>query len=176
MDDKKIWQSYTKTVSRPSRKKPLTPPMSLAALATETPKKREVKKRFPTALPSMARGSGANPSTKPAVKETRFDRRFEKRLRLGDLDIEAALDLHGMTQMEAHAALDRFVAAQVRTGRRIVLIITGKGRLGQSVLRHSVPAWLQTLEDAPSILALRPAAPKHGNAGAYYLILRRTKG
>ena len=102
-------------------------------------------------------------------------RRAEKELRQGEIEIEARIDLHGMTQAKAYAALARFMAVQVKNRRRKLLVITGKGREGQGVLRQNLRDWLRSLPEAPSLLALRPAAPKHGGDGAFYVVLRRDK-
>ena len=104
-----------------------------------------------------------------------IDRANAERLKRGLHRIEARLDLHGMTQAEAHGALSAFIAASRTAGRRCVLVITGRG-LGQSgpgVLKGSVPRWLEEPELRRHILAIAPAQPQHGGPGASYLLLRR---
>jgi len=102
-----------------------------------------------------------------------LDRRVEKNIRQGDIALEARIDLHGMTQSEAYDALARFMAKQVKAGRRNLLVITGKGRGNAGVLKTNLPMWLQSLPEASAILTLRPAAPKHGGDGAFYVVLRK---
>ncbi|HZT51901.1 MAG TPA: Smr/MutS family protein [Stellaceae bacterium] len=104
-----------------------------------------------------------------------LDKRSAQRLRRGEMPIEARLDLHGMTQDEAHRALERFIPAQREAGRRAVLIITGKGTGGDGVLRRSVPRWLAEARCRPHVLATAPARPQHGGDGALYVLLRRTR-
>jgi len=89
------------------------------------------------------------------------------------IKIDARIDLHGMTQAEAHGALAHFMASTAKAGCRNLLIITGKGRGGEGVLRTNLPRWLESLPEAGSVLALRPAAPKHGGDGAFYLLLKK---
>jgi DNA-nicking Smr family endonuclease len=104
-----------------------------------------------------------------------IDRANAERLKRGLHKIEARLDLHGMTQAEAHGALFAFIAASRAVGRRCVLVITGRG-LGQSgpgVLKSSVPRWLEEPELRRHILAIAPAQAQHGGPGATYLLLRR---
>ncbi len=104
-----------------------------------------------------------------------IDRASAERLKRGLHRIEARLDLHGMTQAEAHGALSVFVAASRAAGRRCVLVITGRG-LGQNgpgVLKSSVPRWLEEPELRRHILAIASAQPHHGGSGATYLLLRR---
>jgi DNA-nicking Smr family endonuclease len=100
-----------------------------------------------------------------------LDRRSAERLRRGERRIEARLDLHGMTQDEAHQALLTFLARSVAAGRRCVLVITGKG----GVLRSAVPRWLNERPNRPHLLAFMPAQAKDGGAGALYLLLRRAR-
>ena len=102
-----------------------------------------------------------------------LERNREKALRQGDVEIEARLDLHGMTQAEAFDALTTFMHRQVAAGKRHLLIITGKGKDGMGVLRQNLGGWLRQLPEASAILAVRPAAPKHGGEGAVYVLLRR---
>jgi DNA-nicking Smr family endonuclease len=104
-----------------------------------------------------------------------IDRANAERLKRGRHRIEARLDLHGMTQADAHGALSAFITASCATGRRCVLVITGRG-LGQSgpgILKSSVPRWLEEPELRQHILAIAPAQPQHGGPGATYLLLRR---
>ena len=56
-----------------------------------------------------------------------LDKRTQMRLKRGQLVIEARLDLHGMTQSEAHERMRRFLETSRDSGYRTVLVITGKG-------------------------------------------------
>lgn len=106
-----------------------------------------------------------------------IDRRTADRLRRGRLAIEARLDLHGRYQDDAHRALNEFVVASAGAGRRVLLVITGKGRVseGGGVLRRNVPHWLRLAPCAPHVLAVVPAQPQHGGSGALYVMLRRKR-
>lgn len=105
-----------------------------------------------------------------------LDRRTDERLRKGEIPIERRIDLHGLTQDDAHAALDRFVRTAWGDGVRMLLVITGKGRAGVGgVLRSQVPRWLSAGEHAARVLRIAPAQPRHGGGGAYYVLLRRRR-
>ena len=106
-----------------------------------------------------------------------IDRRTAEKLRRGLLAIEARLDLHGHTQNEAHAALAAFIETSWRAGRRCLIVITGKGGVGRQagVLRTVVPSWLDTPPLRGRILAVAPAQPRDGGAGALYVLLRRQR-
>lgn len=104
------------------------------------------------------------------------DARNAERLRRGQLSIEARIDLHGMTQDAAHAALVGFVARGYDAGRRCVLVITGKGlREGTGVLRAAVPRWLNEPRLRGMILAFSHAQPRDGGEGALYVLLKRKR-
>ncbi len=106
-----------------------------------------------------------------------IDRANAERLKRGLHAIEARLDLHGMTQTEAHRELIEFVTASYQAGRRCVLIITGRGLGpdGPGVLKTAVPRWLEEVGLRRRILAVAAAQPRHGGAGALYLLLRRQR-
>ena len=100
-----------------------------------------------------------------------LDRRSAQRLKRGQMTIEGRLDLHGMTQAEAHRALDQFIARAAIAKKRHLLVITGKS----GVLRAAVPRWLDKPELSGLVLAASEAQPKDGGAGALYLLLRRQR-
>jgi DNA-nicking Smr family endonuclease len=112
-------------------------------------------------------------SQSPPGEFAGIDRRTAERLRRGRYPVEARLDLHGMTQPEAHRALHTFVDSARAAGKRCVLVITGHGRLSGGVLKAVVPRWLAEPELRRDILWLAPARPGHGGAGALYVLLRR---
>jgi len=134
----------------------------------------------PTVAPDPAQveeGRASLPRPPTLDRFAGIDRANAERLKRGLHRIEARLDLHGMTQGEAHRALSGFVEASRASGRRCVLVITGRG-LGQSgpgVLKSSVPRWLEEPELRRQILATAPAQPHHGGPGAIYLLLRRCR-
>jgi DNA-nicking Smr family endonuclease len=104
-----------------------------------------------------------------------IDRAAAERLKRGSRPIEARLDLHGMTQAEAHRALGEFVRAASASGRRSLLVITGRGADRPGVLKSAVPRWLEEGELRHHILAVAAAQPRHGGAGALYVLLRRRR-
>ncbi len=112
----------------------------------------------------------------------RMDHKTHRNMTRGKLKPEARIDLHGMTLTTAHAELTRFVMTSHGRGRRLVLVITGKGKprpddgpipMRQGALRHQVPHWLQQPPLGGIILQIAPAHIRHGGEGAYYVYLRR---
>ncbi len=110
-----------------------------------------------------------------AAQRVDMDRKKFGRMKRGKLAPEARLDLHGLTQAEAHGALTDFVLMSHETGRRLVLVITGKGDRGApgGVLRRQVPHWLSLPPLRGLVLQLAESHISHGGAGALYLYLRR---
>jgi hypothetical protein len=123
--------------------------------------------------------SGALPAIHQAAIEhfSGIDRANAERLKRGLRPIEAQLDLHGLTQAEAHRRLVEFVEASYRDGRRCVLVITGRGLGpdGPGILKRAVPRWLGEAGLRHRVLATATAQPRHGGAGALYLLLRRQR-
>lgn len=98
------------------------------------------------------------------------------RLRKGKLPIDARLDLHGMTQDQAHSALMRFIEAAYGHGKRCLCVVTGKGtRLSGEigVLRQAVPRWLNQPGLRSKIIAFTHAPQKDGGEGALFVLLKR---
>jgi DNA-nicking Smr family endonuclease len=110
-----------------------------------------------------------------------LDGGWDRRIAKGSLTPDFTIDLHGETLASAHARLDRSLSFAIHSDARIVLLITGKSarenpRLPPSsrgVIRASVRDWLSASSHARHIAAIRSAHPRHGGAGALYLILRR---
>lgn len=108
--------------------------------------------------------------------------RMKRRLMRGQIEIDATIDLHGMRQDEARAALNRFLPARAARGDRTVLVITGKGLrktddmqiLERGVLRAMLPIWLSEPALAPLVAGWDVAAQAHGGEGAFYVRLRRS--
>lgn len=116
-----------------------------------------------------------------------FEKRYRQKVTRGRVAIEAAIDLHGMNQAEAHQALQGFLFSEHRQGSRLVLVVTGKGRARQGpasswrdgeagVLRRAVPDWLRAEALRPIVLGFEEAGLPHGGLGALYVRLRRRGG
>jgi DNA-nicking Smr family endonuclease len=128
------------------------------------------KSEAPMPKPAVPPGTPRHAPT-PQPSGSGLDRRSAQRLKRGQLAIEARLDLHGMTQAEAHRALSAFIARCRAAGMRTVLIITGKS----GVLYGAVPRWLEESDNRARILASSRAQAQHGGAGALYVLLRRRR-
>jgi DNA-nicking Smr family endonuclease len=119
-------------------------------------------------------------NTSPNMDKRNFDR-----LKKGKLLVDGRIDLHGMTLAEAHPALNNFVRDAHASGKRLLLVITGKGRTAQpeftglparrGILKQQVPQWLAMAPLSPLVLQVTQATQKHGGAGALYVYLRRQR-
>jgi len=109
---------------------------------------------------------------------TPLGRRMKQRVARGKERIDGRLDLHGLTQSEAHAHLLRFLRTASAREARLVLVITGKGaRAGEGergVLKRQVPQWLGSAEFRALIIGFEDAHATHGGEGALYVRVRRS--
>jgi DNA-nicking Smr family endonuclease len=132
------------------------------------------------------RPAKANPIPKPnppppsAPPLARLGRRERSQLSRGRKEIDARLDLHGMTQTRAHRALSDFLRRAHADGLTFVLVITGKGRSGErnserGVLRRQVPQWLSLPEFRTLVVGFEEAHIGHGGEGALYVRIRRVR-
>jgi len=119
---------------------------------------------------------GLNPPSKPRPHP--IEKPVIRKLARGRLPIDGRIDLHGLTQSEAHNLLFGFLARAHERGLRHVLVITGKGssRGSEGVLKRIVPDWLGKPEFRFLISGYEDAARSHGGEGALYIRLRRERG
>lgn len=134
-----------------------------------------------TAPPPPAKKAAAPPLVKP-LPLVALDRRLKQRVARGNAAIAARIDLHGMTQRQAHAALIDFLRRAQADDARLVLVVTGKGggpsgHDGQErgVLRRQVPMWLALPEFRRFVVGFDEAHHSHGGQGALYVRVRRPR-
>jgi DNA-nicking Smr family endonuclease len=172
-----LWIAVAKSVSRrkgaklPSARKIEAPPAD-AAPTTAAPKRHATHAPAPRA-----------PSAPPLAP---LEKRLKKQLARGRSAIDQSIDLHGMTQAQAHQALRGFLSFAQAQGDRLVLVVTGKGapkaRGGESsgfdepgVLRRIVPHWLHAPDLRAIVIGFEEAGRAHGGSGALYVRLRRSE-
>jgi DNA-nicking Smr family endonuclease len=169
-----LWIAVAKSVARrkgaklPSPRKIEAPPGEAPAGAAEP----ERQKRR------------AHPTAKPPPPLAPLERRLKRELARGRSAIDQSIDLHGMTQAQAHQALRGFLVYAQAQGDRLVLVVTGKGALKAAgreplgfdepgVLRRIVPHWLHAPDLRAIVLGFEEAGRAHGGSGALYVRLRR---
>ena len=187
-DEQELWQQVAQSAQ------PLNPVQKVAS-PKDKPKKRPITiqepfRPDPFQLVSKAKKQTPAFDFKPDLAQTlasrplQMDQKNFKNLKRGKLVPEGKIDLHGMTLAQAHPALIRFIVGSFSEGKRLVLVITGKGKQREDfgpipqqkgVLRHQVPQWMRMAPIAPMILQVTEAHVKHGGGGAYYVYLRRQR-
>lgn len=117
-----------------------------------------------------------------AAAPVQMDRKAYERMKRGKLRPEGRIDLHGMTLDRAHPALNRFILSAQASGKRLVLVITGKGRqqaddgvmpTPRGILRNQLPHWLSTPPLAQAVMQVSESHISHGGGGAFYVYLRK---
>ena len=186
-EEAELWSQVTETAI------PMSP--SVPKSGSKPPKTKVADPVSPRSIKSFRLGEQAAPAhpkhhLAPSLEEyfaktpVAMDKKAFTRLKQGRLSPEVRIDLHGMTLDQAHPALNRFILDSHSKGRRLVLVITGKGKMKDEgnpiptrigVLRHQVPMWMQQHPLKPLILQVAQASQKHGGSGAYYVYLRRAR-
>jgi len=177
-EDRAIWHRAVRDVAPlggRSQPRPSPPPLGPFPPNPSPPSPPPPSALSPSA-PARPHPATRHAPTPPLDRFAGIDRASAERLKRGLHPIEARLDLHGMTQSEAHNALARFVEVSRAAGRRCVLVITGRGAFGGGVLKGAVPRWLDEPTLRRHLLASAPAQPRNGGSGALYLLLRRHRG
>lgn len=127
-------------------------------------------------------GDSVSPKPRAETAVPRMDSKAYARMKRGKTRPEARLDLHGMTLSDAEAALSGFIFRAHSQGKRLVLVITGKGRdrddggpipVRTGVLRRQVPDWLRRPPLSAVVLDVAEAHQRHGGSGALYVYLKR---
>jgi len=172
-DERALWSQVTRSIA-PLRR--VRPQQEAEPAAEETQAK--------TAKPAPAAPAVRMPLPRSAPRPpglAPIDRRLKQKLARGREPIDASIDLHGLTQAEAHAALVRFLRNARADGARLVLVITGKGARSddftadRGVLRRQVPLWLRSAELRDIVIGFDWAHAAHGGEGALYVRIRRRR-
>jgi len=190
-DEQALWHTVMGETERlaPPLPRPAKPAPRVAKrppLAAEDPGAAKQAATFVVERRPLAATSGSPAAGSLRGRLPGLDKRSALRLMRGQLPLEDRLDLHGMTQAEAWRALDSYLARSARSGKRCVLVITGKGAARDrddgvmpdrpvGILRRSVPQWLEQEPNRTRVVAHCTAQAKDGGDGALYVLLRRQR-
>ena len=164
-DERALWKGFARGVTPLRRNAGVTLDAAPDRAAPETPRSAQ-------SLPKER----AHANQPPALAQ--FDRRLRQRVARGHAAIDVRLDLHGLTQKQAYAALLHFLTQAQAQDAKLALVVTGKGIAAgaaseRGVLRRQVPLWLSLPEFRRFIVSFQEAHASHGGEGALYLRLRR---
>jgi DNA-nicking Smr family endonuclease len=168
-EDLRLWAVVSSTV-RPLKPIPPSPPAKAVEAASWVVTKPAKSKPAPAEPPPPRLKGITNPAPPADV-----DPNLHRRLAGGREHLAARIDLHGMTQDAARAALTGFIRRSVDDGWRAVLVITGKGVSGDGVLRRRVPDWLTQPPVREHVAGVSEAHRRHGGEGALYVALKRKR-
>lgn len=196
-DEKAAWEAMAAQLGRKeqSSRKPRELKPDEAALWEQVASKVRPLGNRPSAPalprirpPEAPRSEGTLPNVDrhlsgPSVADATLDAVWDRKIRTGEVLPDLVIDLHGYTQDAAYNLLQRRLRQAFERRARVVLIVTGKGRsttpwpeTPRGILKEALPRWLDEPSLRPFIAALRPAHQRHGGMGAFYAILRRTRG
>ena len=179
-----LWERVIATV------KPMAKPVALVEAALAPPPEEQ---RFPgdgrctvtsgpKLDPGLRRGSAQEVKARTPPRSNTLDGSWDKNLSRGLVSPESAVDLHGLSLASAYDRLDRGLAEAIARGDRVLLLVTGKPPRPSSerphargAIRAAVGDWLAASRHSGKIAAVRAAHPRHGGAGALYIVLRRAR-
>jgi DNA-nicking Smr family endonuclease len=158
--------------------RPPPKPQAVPAPSVPTPApERRIKGRVPE-----PRRLATKPVAAAVTRANTLDGGWDKRLGRGMVSPDSSIDLHGHTLASAHTLLDRGIAGAIARGDRVLLLVTGKPPRPESerphargAIRAAIGDWLAGSRHADAIAAVRNAHPRHGGAGALYIVLRRPR-
>lgn len=173
-EEKALWEKVIATV------RPLHAQAAAAEPAAEPPAAAASPPSRPERPKALSAGAKTAPPTRPQPGTT-LDGTWDRRLSRGLVQPDLTVDLHGHDLGGAYALLDSRLEQAVGMGARLLLLITGKPPSGaerpvkRGAIRAAVGDWLAASRHAGRIAAVRGAHPRHGGAGALYIVLRRQK-
>jgi DNA-nicking Smr family endonuclease len=176
-DEHRLWGTITRSIKPLGRRKPRDHADHPAGAPPVEKQAKPSAPARPHAPRPVVKSEAAPPPLAP------LERRLRQRLAKGSMAIDRRLDLHGLTQRQAHDTLKGFIRSAQAEGARIVLVVTGKGAREQGgdpfaergVLRRQVPHWLKSAEFRPLVVGFETATIGHGGEGALYVRLRRPR-
>jgi DNA-nicking Smr family endonuclease len=183
-DDLELWRKVTELTKRLDLKTLFTPEIDTPAPAPPALRKAKVMMIGKPEAKLRRNPHDLTPSLPDQIRSApvQMDQKAFGKLKRGKLRPEGRIDLHGMTLERAHPVLTEFILSAHGRGKRLVLVITGKGKIRDDggpipvrhgVLRHQVPQWLAMPPLSSAVLQITQAHISHGGGGAYYVYLRR---
>jgi DNA-nicking Smr family endonuclease len=186
-DEQALWELVAATVKplHPARPTP-RPPAPESAAAPPPPRSLAGPRRAPRAPAAPALPDP--PSSLPPGRAETLDAAWDRRLASANARPDMVIDLHGLRRETARHLLYSRVADAEARGLRLILVITGKGhdpgpspadlmegRPARGAIRADLPRWLGEQGLSARIAAVRRAHPRHGGAGAAWLVLKRKR-
>ena len=177
-----LWNKVAATITplhppRPKAPKAVAPAEPALAVTLPPPPPKRVKGRVPPPLPTPAPTPVARP-----LQSHGLDSTWDRKLARGSITPDVTIDLHGLTLDAAHTRLNASLSQALAMGARVMLLIAGKPRPHDAhddrgnrrgAIRAKLLDWLAHSPHAGQIAAVRPAQPRHGGAGAVYIVLRK---
>jgi DNA-nicking Smr family endonuclease len=179
-EERTLWATIARTVA------PLRPEEAIVEPSPEEVLATPIEAAKPVRTTKKAAGEAPKPkSAKPAAPPLHpIERRTLTRVARGTIEIDGRIDLHGLTQMDAHDRLRGFLIDAQARGARLVIVITGKGKAAgedtfsmteRGVLRRRVPQWLAEPGLRGVVIGFEEAHRSHGGGGALYVRIRKKR-
>ncbi|MCK0197486.1 Smr/MutS family protein [Ancylobacter sp. 6x-1] len=180
-DERALWKYVTRDIERLHAPPPPAAPDAPKPVETASPPAEMPASTAGKAAPAVRPEPAPAPSAPPLAP---MEPKLRRRLSRGVHEVEARIDLHGLTQAAAHHRLHSFLIGAQHAGYGVVLVITGKGSGeagfsfdgGRGVLRRVVPQWLAEPALRSVVIGFETAARGHGGEGALYVRIRRARG
>ncbi|PCI33096.1 MAG: hypothetical protein COB54_04960 [Alphaproteobacteria bacterium] len=184
--EKNLWNKVTQTIAKMDSNRVASPLVRRSLYRGQAP----ADCGFDFGQSSSLASAPARPLTEQTVSLRDADHHWQQKLRRGKIRPEGRIDLHGMSEDRAFAALSHYVEEAHRRGKRFILVITGKGGLKsdlgtsshsdyerqRGILKTNVPRWLSQGHLATRIVSYYAANTAHGGDGALYVILKSQRG
>ncbi len=175
-EDQEIWNRITKTAD------PLSDAEKNFAnllTANDIPELPRAIYKEPSPVSTLKKTTAAvfQPIRSPAITSfpDLIDVKTNRKISKGKIPIDGRIDLHGFTQQHARQVLFDYLENAYYSGKRTILVITGKGNMGRGVLKANVPDWLSATDFRIIVSSFSNSSAQHGGEGALYVRIRRKR-
>ncbi len=185
-EEKKLWQKITEGIVKLDNNRAPTPMVKRSAFHLS---RSDFFEYDSLKTPNFIKAPAASLTEQNFMLKD-LDHSWNQKLRKGKVRPDGKIDLHGMTENRAYDALQRYIKEAYGRHKRLILVVTGKGRMisdygdtssfdydrGTGILKKNVPRWLSQGEIAPYIVSYYTANRQDGGEGALYVVLKRNRG
>ena len=101
-----------------------------------------------------------------------LDNKIKKQIKGNRLNLEAIIDLHGKTEVQAYESIKKFIKNCYFNNFKNIMIVTGKGPNNKGKLKLKTPLWLKSEDLSKYVVGFETMPHNKGGEGALFVQLK----